>query len=581
MLETVWLQQHGAVHARTKVRKIILIITMMGLISAAFVTALHLCLSLQTASAKGSVIAAPPQDVHFYSINLRNLLLWSPGKDTAHGATYTVEYATYGDALGGSDQVAWKPAEQCRDITDTECDLTDQTDEMDEDYFARVKANGPNSHSHWVETERRFRPFSDTIMGPPKVKVILVENYMHVKLKGPFQWKSSRMKKGCSLWKIFPRMVYNISVFNNKSKNMQHILLQNDTLKWGPLEYESEHCVKAEAYSRFLPLSRIQSDWICLTIPSDPLSAQMMMLIFGGVIPSAICLFILAAVGAFTYYYICDHRQKLPTSTEIVSVEETGKTFQPEKPLIINLNLFSTNLSTEEWKQKPLGALYHDDSENEHLLPILALPSGSSRGPEHPQPQGEIVPSYAAQQIQPDQDQAGFDTASDASADLWSSHGFLTDDYGLVACERLQQDPHQHVSGLVVGGMANMSAQPSECKVNVHKAQSEERDPGEKRYEEEEQEEEEEKEKGTLVDWDPRTGVLKIPLLYQISSEETKETEADAVTATETRVNIDLLQRKPILTSLVFRQSSQESSEEDIFTKMEKDWGLQIQSNAE
>uniref|UniRef100_A0A8B9HEL3 Interleukin 20 receptor, alpha n=1 Tax=Astyanax mexicanus TaxID=7994 RepID=A0A8B9HEL3_ASTMX len=493
-------------------------------------------LCLLVSASEGSVIAAPPQDVHFHSINLRNLLLWSPGKDTAHGTTYTVEYATYGDALGGSDQVAWKPAEQCRDITDTECDLTDQTDEMNEDYFARVKANGPNSHSHWVETERRFRPFSDTIMGPPKVKVILVENYMHVKLKGPFQWKSSRMKKGCSLWKIFPRMVYNISVFNNKSKNMQHILLQNDTLKWGPLEYESEHCVKAEAYSRFLPLSRIQSDWICLTIPSDPLSAQMMMLIFGGVIPSAICLFILAAVGAFTYYYICDHRQKLPTSTQTTqNVEETGKTFQPEKPLIINLNLFSTNLSTED-----------------------------SRVPEHPQPQGEIVPSYAAQQIQPDQDQAGFDTASDASADLWSSHGFLTDDYGLVACERLQQDPHQHVSGLVVGGMANMSAQPSECKVNVYKAQSEERDPGEKRYEEEEQEEEEEKEKGTLVDWDPRTGVLKIPLLYQISSEETKETEAD-----------------PILTRVVFRQSSQESSEEDIFTKMEKDWGLQIQSNAE
>uniref|UniRef100_A0A3B1IN17 Interleukin 20 receptor, alpha n=1 Tax=Astyanax mexicanus TaxID=7994 RepID=A0A3B1IN17_ASTMX len=509
-------------------------------------------------SAEGSVIAAPPQDVHFYSINLRNLLLWSPGKDTAHGTTYTVEYATYGDALGGSDQVAWKPAEQCRDITDTECDLTDQTDEMNEDYFARVKANGPNSHSHWVETERRFRPFSDTIMGPPKVKVILVENYMHVKLKGPFQWKSSRMKKGCSLWKIFPRMVYNISVFNNKSKNM--VGVQQKIFYLTLCNYCFKVMFNVYTLSHF---------------------AQMMMLIFGGVIPSAICLFILAAVGAFTYYYICDHRQKLPTSTEIVSVEETGKTFQPEKPLIINLNLFSTNLSTEEWKQKPLGALYHDDSENEHLLPILALPSGSSRVPEHPQPQGEIVPSYAAQQIQPDQDQAGFDTASDASADLWSSHGFLTDDYGLVACERLQQDPHQHVSGLVVGGMANMSAQPSECKVNVHKAQSEERDPGEKRYEEEEQEEEEEKEKGTLVDWDPRTGVLKIPLLYQISSEETKETEADAVTATETRVNIDLLQRKPILTRVVFRQSSQESSEEDIFTKMEKDWGLQIQSNAE
>lgn len=48
--------------------------------------------------------------------------------------------------------------------------------------------------------------------------------------------------------------------------------------------------------------------------PPDPLKSQMLMMTLGGVIPTAICLFVLAAVGGFAYYYICGHKPRLPKS---------------------------------------------------------------------------------------------------------------------------------------------------------------------------------------------------------------------------------------------------------------------------
>ncbi|XP_036420068.1 interleukin-20 receptor subunit alpha isoform X2 [Colossoma macropomum] len=547
-------------------------IMVMKMASDVLVAALPLCLLLHAASAEGSAVAAP-QNVHFHSMNLRNMLRWGPGGGTVHGTTYTVEYAIYGDVEGDGEQVVWSPAEQCRNITDTECDLTEQTYDINEDYYARVRANRPHAHSHWVETESRFRPLSDTIFGPPNVKVTLVDNYMHVKLKGPFRWKSSRMKRGYSVWKIFPHMVYNISVYNNRSKHMHHFLLQNDSLRLGPLEYESVQCVKAESLSLSLPLTSIPSDWSCIMLPPDPFTAQMLVLILGGVVPSAICLFVLAAVGGFAYYYICGHKQRLPMSTDLVHVDEKQKLFQPDKPVtIINLNLISTNLSTQESKLRPWGPRHHFVSGNEHLQPVQALPARREGEPEDPPPGGEIVQSYAAQDVQ---HQAEFNSASDVASDLGSSNEFLSDDYGLVLRE---QDPQLDMSGLAVPDMLNPKVEePPECKVDLYMAQSRERDSGEKSYEEEA--EQEEKEEGTFLDWDPRTGVLKIPLLCQLGSEVPTATEKE--TEPKTRVDIELLQRRPILTSVVVRQCSEESGEEDDFSKMEKHWGLQIQSSPE
>lgn len=65
----------------------------------------------------------------------------------------------YGDAVvvEGTEQVAWRPVEQCDDITQTVCDVTDQTNDLEEEYYVRVRANRLNVHSEWTETDRRLR----------------------------------------------------------------------------------------------------------------------------------------------------------------------------------------------------------------------------------------------------------------------------------------------------------------------------------------------------------------------------------------------------------------------------------------
>ncbi|KAI4891200.1 hypothetical protein NFI96_030943, partial [Prochilodus magdalenae] len=410
------------------------------------------------------------------------------------------------------------------------------------------------------------------IFGPPSLKLTLVENYVHVKLKGPYRWRSSGMKRQ-SLWKIFPYMVYNVSMYNNNMSKSgkgnawwEHMILHNDSLILGPLDYESVLCMKAESHSLFLLLTSIHSDWSCITLPSDPFTTQMLVLILGGILPTAICLFVLAAVGGFAYYYIFGHKQRLPSSTDMVQIEEKQKLFQPEKPItIINLNLISTSLSTQESKQRSWGTGDHFISQNECLQPIQALPSGGGE-PDEPPPEGEIAQSYAAQAVQ---HQAGFDSDSDAASDLGSSTGFLNDDYGLVLRER---DPQQDMRGSVVPDILKAHVEePSECTVTAYMAQGEEKDPGEASCEEKG------KEEGTFLDWDPQTGVLKIPLLCQLGAEDPTDTEKGA--EPKTRVDMELLQRRPILTSVVVRQVSEEISEEDVFSKMEKDWGLQIQTS--
>ncbi|XP_066514991.1 interleukin-20 receptor subunit alpha [Hoplias malabaricus] len=537
------------------------------MISAAVLTAL--CLTLPPASGEGAVVPAP-QDVHFFSVNLRNTLRWSAGPGSNPGTTFTVEYAIYGDSVGGSMQVVWSPVEQCRDITHTECDVTDQMRDITEDYFGRVRANGPQTHSEWVETTRRFRPFTDTMMGPPHVKLSALENFIGVTLKGPFRWRRGGVKKGPSLWKMYPHMTYDITVLNNKSKHTQHFSLQNDSLWLGPLEYEVEHCVKAEAHSLSLPLASVQSEWTCITVPPDPFSTQMLVLILGGVIPTAVCLFVFAALGGFLYYHICGHRQKLPMSTDVVHMHQTPKMFQPEKPFtIINLNLISTSVDTESkvWS----GGL---SGENEHLLPLRALPFGGEGGP------GGILPSYAPQDIEPQaESDARSDVGSDAESDLLSNHSFLGEDYGLLLHLK---NPQPNVCVHSSGAEPDITPSPtasSECPIGAYAAQTEvrqrDREGGRTCVDAEEQEEEV-KQEGTFLDWDPRTGVLTIPLLCHVDSD-VPSAHTEQRKEAESRAEV-----QNILTSVVVRQVSQESgAEEDVFAKMEKDWGLRIQSNPE
>lgn len=55
------------------------------------------------------------------------------------------------------------------------------------------------------------------ILGAPLLELTVLKNYIEVTIKGPFRWRTKRTKKEKSLWKIFPHMIYYVSVFNSRS----------------------------------------------------------------------------------------------------------------------------------------------------------------------------------------------------------------------------------------------------------------------------------------------------------------------------------------------------------------------------
>ncbi|XP_053498225.1 interleukin-20 receptor subunit alpha isoform X1 [Ictalurus furcatus] len=516
-----------------------------------FTAALCVLLTVSGVRADGQHELAAPRDVHFHSVNLRNTVRWSSGTADARGTTYTVEYAIYGDAVDveGTEQVVWRLVEQCDDVTQTDCDVTEQTDDTEEEYYARVRANGPNGRSEWTETDRRLR-LTDTILGPPQVNVTVVENILHVKLSGPFRWRNPG-KKRQSMFNIFPHMFYNVSVYNNSSKHTQSFRQPKKLLQYGPLEYGSEHCVRAEVLSSALHLTTAPSDWICVSIADDPFKSQMLLLILGGVVPTAICLFVLAAVGGFAYYYICGHKPRLPKSVDIqqdANMERKFQTFQPEKHLAsINVIIINnTNLSTGETKRSFLDSCHRGvDVPERSPVAVVRDTTGAP---------------YAVQNVR--------DTSAEAGEDLQSRRSSLSEGYGFVHQEDRSQVAscpyNPQVAPLGVGG------------VNLYMAQAGQTEPAQDRYEEEE-EEEEDSEIQTFCNWDPDTGHLHLdfPLLSRFDSDTPETTDM------QTSVDTALLVRYPVLTSVVLKQASMESGDDDPLLKMEKDWDLQVQSTAE
>jgi len=51
---------------------------------------------------------------------------------------------------------------QCRSITHTECDVSQETSDLHEQYYARVRAVSVHTHSLWSESTHRFDPFLDS-----------------------------------------------------------------------------------------------------------------------------------------------------------------------------------------------------------------------------------------------------------------------------------------------------------------------------------------------------------------------------------------------------------------------------------
>ncbi|KAK2856376.1 hypothetical protein Q5P01_005111 [Channa striata] len=260
-----------------------------------------------------------PINVVFSSLNLKNVLHWSPGDGTTNDTHYTVQYVIYGDTVDGikGKRLNWRTVWLCSRIVETWCDLSNETWDQELGYYARVRAVGMKVASKWAVTQRRFDPKSETTFGPPLVSVDIRDNTAIINVKGPIRYQPNNHTPMVSMETIYPQMTYNLSIYNAR-RNIVHHFIGSNLYTYSLMEYNNEYCFSAKTRFPIMPVQCHSSEWYCITTPQDPVTVQLQRIVVAIVVPS-VCMCALVVVCHFLANYLMGRGQKSPYTLNLLS----------------------------------------------------------------------------------------------------------------------------------------------------------------------------------------------------------------------------------------------------------------------
>lgn len=336
-----------------------------------------------------TVFSSPPSPINvtFSSINLRNVLKWSPGNGTPPEALYTVQYAIYGDSVLGSKgkRAHWRSVRLCTEIVRNWCDLTNETWDLEHGYHAKVRAVGRKGTSKWALTPSRFDPKTDTDFGPPLVSVEIEDNTASITMKGPMRYLPNNQTPAVPMATIYPQMTYNLSVLNTHSDQIRHFSVAHQKYTHHGLDYSTEYCFSARVRFLAMPSRCLPSAWHCITTPEDPVIAQLKRIIVGIVVPS-VCICFLVVAGYVLHYYLTGKDQKSPLILDPPPFHPPTLTLPPDNlkvPLIIPI-VDEPSSDTKEPKSDPPS--FRQVPHNPGPPPSYTCQSPDTPPPPPPQP---------------------------------------------------------------------------------------------------------------------------------------------------------------------------------------------------
>uniref|UniRef100_A0A8C6SK69 Fibronectin type-III domain-containing protein n=1 Tax=Neogobius melanostomus TaxID=47308 RepID=A0A8C6SK69_9GOBI len=345
-----------------------------------------------------------PTNVTFTSVNLRNILQWSPGKDTPTNTKYHVNYAIYGERK--EKRVHWRSVPHCTEITRTWCDLSEETSDLEHGYYAKVRAVSRKSNSKWVLT-KRFHPKHDIEFGPPNISVEVDDKYAVITIEGPMKYLPNNNTPQVSMATLYPHLTYNLSIHNTQSGQIHHFILTSNQYKYRTMNHGPK-CV-------FLP-EHSQSMCPPNTIPQPGTASRHLKVTatrFTGRFTVLLCLL---GVGSYILYkYLLGTDQKSPSNLvrQIWLSSFITTLFTLYIHAYASQNSFLQSLSSSA---SPV--LLNQSGENRQGLLCANAETGSSDGNEW----GNVVSfGYASQNVRAAQPSNQFHD--------------LPDDYGLVSCE--------------------------------------------------------------------------------------------------------------------------------------------------
>ncbi|NXL53089.1 I20RA protein, partial [Podilymbus podiceps] len=271
-----------------------------------------------------------PRNVHFESINMKNVLHWSAPEGTGDGVLYKVKYSVYGVGK-------WIRKPECRNINRTWCDLSSETSDYEEQYYASVKAFLDGMCSEWMETTR-FNPLTDTKIDPPMVSVSSTEKSISITLTAPEKWKRSPEGESISLLQVYPGLQYNVSVLNKKTKKRWLFSISNNTLVVPWLEPGTAYCVSAQIHVPTPLLHSVFSKEYCIATLKDKTVDENITIIFGYVLPVVLAVLFISMTCYCVHRYIHVSTQKHPTNLVWHYTDKCKeRVFIPCEKIVVNL----------------------------------------------------------------------------------------------------------------------------------------------------------------------------------------------------------------------------------------------------
>ncbi|NXT02823.1 I20RA protein, partial [Jacana jacana] len=271
-----------------------------------------------------------PRNVHFESVNMKNVLQWSAPEGTGDGVLYRVKYSVYGVGK-------WIRKPECRNINRTWCDLSSETSDYEEQYYASVKAFLNGMCSDWMETTR-FNPLTDTKIDPPMVNVSSTEKSISIVLTAPEKWKRSPEEESVSLLQVYPGLQYNISVLKKKTKKRWWFSVSNNTLVLSWLEPGTAYCVSAQIQVTTPLLHSGFSKEYCVATLKDKRTEETITIVFGYVLPLMLALLSVSTTCYCVHRYIHVGKQKHPTNLVWQYTDKCKeKVFIPCEKIVVNL----------------------------------------------------------------------------------------------------------------------------------------------------------------------------------------------------------------------------------------------------
>ncbi|TFK01963.1 forkhead box protein L2 [Platysternon megacephalum] len=198
-----------------------------------------------------------PGKVRFVADIINHVLHWTPGVNHSSDTLYEVEYKLYGKSG------PWMAVPDCTGISGDSCNLTYQTMDPSQRYFARVRAVSGNHTSGWTRTNAFS--LKEATLRLSDVSLSVTGNTIHVSL----QQLILRVGNETVSYKDIQKYGRQYRTYVKRaSDNLQQVQVETreefdiPMLLWG-----EQYCVRVEPRVLSRPVPSIGTEEKCVTIP--------------------------------------------------------------------------------------------------------------------------------------------------------------------------------------------------------------------------------------------------------------------------------------------------------------------------